>query len=105
MTHFAPFHFCTGFNMYWYERVLNDNGFKIISMETNGNYFDYICQELARTPLIIKKYSKFWYFSLSLYLIIFPLILILMLISKFSTNSHSLLCFGYHIVAEKVNNS
>lgn len=103
MTHFAPFHFSTGFNKYWYEKILSDNGFEILSLEINGNYFDYICQELARIPFIIKKYSKFWYLGFILYLIIIPLILVLMLVSKVSRGSQSLMCFGYHIIAQKNN--
>jgi len=100
-THFAPYHFCTGFNIYWYKEVLSKNNFEISAYETNGNYFDYINQELMRTPLVIKRYSIFGVFGLSLYIIILPLVLCLFLISLMSKKTEKQLCFGYHITAKK----
>jgi ubiquinone/menaquinone biosynthesis C-methylase UbiE len=35
MTHFSPYHFCTGFNRYWYEEIFKANGLDIFSIETN----------------------------------------------------------------------
>jgi len=42
LTHFAPYHFYTGFNRYFYEKHLPANGFKIIDFQENGNYFEYL---------------------------------------------------------------
>jgi SAM-dependent methyltransferase len=100
-THFAPFHFCTGFNSYWYEEVLKKEGFKIIELSTNGNYFDYVLQELVRTPLAFKRYSPLGVFSYLLYILILPLVLILFILSKFTKGSEKQMCFGYHVLAEK----
>lgn len=56
LTHFAPYHFCTGFNIYWYKNHLTENGFKIQKAENYGDYFTYFEQELARLGAVIKKY-------------------------------------------------
>lgn len=39
LTHFAPYHFSTGFNKYFYEEILNSNGFKVLEIVPNGNYY------------------------------------------------------------------
>ncbi len=101
MTHFAPYHFSTGFNIYWFETIFKDNGLEIISVERNGNYFDFICQELWRVPLIIKDYTPLSYLGYILLIIIVPLIIVLSLISLLSKGSETFMCFGYHIVAKK----
>ncbi|HKR07353.1 MAG TPA: methyltransferase domain-containing protein [Bacteroidia bacterium] len=58
LTHFAPYHFYSGFNTYFYEKCFKDSGFEIIEMTPNGNYFEYIAQEMQRLPAIASKYSK-----------------------------------------------
>lgn len=57
LTHFAPYHFSTGFNKYFYEEAFKTSGFKILEIIPNGNYYEYIAQEIRRLPSIIKKYS------------------------------------------------
>lgn len=101
-THFAPYHFCTGFNIYWYQEVLNRWGFKIKEFERNGNYFDFVLAELVRLPLVLKKHSSISIFSYLLYLLILPLSLIIWILSKVTKKSEDQLCFGYHVLAEKV---
>jgi ubiquinone/menaquinone biosynthesis C-methylase UbiE len=100
-THFAPYHFCTGFNIYWYREILAKNNFEIRSHEINGNYFDYINQELLRIPFVIKKYTFFGILGFLLYIIILPSVLLLYLISLVSKETEKQLCFGYHILAKK----
>lgn len=100
-THFAPFHFCTGFNIYWYQEILKKYNFEIIEYQTNGNYFDFLCQELLRMPLMIKRYSCLSYFGFILYIFLIPLVFILAVISKLSRGSERQQCFGYHILAKK----
>ncbi|MDF2455963.1 MAG: methylase involved in ubiquinone/menaquinone biosynthesis [Cytophagaceae bacterium] len=58
MTHFAPYHFYSGYNRFFYEWVLQKYGFEIIEMEENGNYFEYVAQELKRLESMGMKYSK-----------------------------------------------
>ena len=57
LTHFAPYHFYTGFNRYFYQEHLPKNGFEIIELVENGNYFEYLGQEVRRIPSIGKKYA------------------------------------------------
>ena len=101
-THFAPYHYCDGFNIYWYREHLESNGFKIIEYERNGNFFDYINQELLRTPITLAKYSPISVISFVLYLFIFPLVLMIYALSKLSSGSEEQLCLGYHVFAEKM---
>jgi ubiquinone/menaquinone biosynthesis C-methylase UbiE len=57
MTHFAPYHFYSGYNRFFYESVLQEQGFEIMEMEENGNYFEYLAQELKRLESIGIKYA------------------------------------------------
>ena len=100
-THFAPYHYCDGFDIYWYRKILADCGLKLVEYRRNGNYFEYILQELLRVPLMFRKYSSFRLFSFILYFPILPLVLVIYLLSKFSSRSEEQLCFGYHVLAEK----
>jgi ubiquinone/menaquinone biosynthesis C-methylase UbiE len=58
LTHFAPYHFYTGFNRYFYQEHLSKNGFDIIELVENGNYFEYLGQEVRRIPSIGEKYAN-----------------------------------------------
>ena len=40
MTHFAPYHFSTGFNRYFFEEILPRYGLSISEIKMNGNFFD-----------------------------------------------------------------
>jgi len=57
LTHFAPYHFYTGFNRYFYREHLSGNGFEIVDLVENGNYFEYLGQEVRRIPTIGEKYA------------------------------------------------
>ena len=56
LTHFAPHHYATGFNRYYYEAHLPAAGFCIEEMTTNGNYFDVVAQEVRRVKAIAQRY-------------------------------------------------
>lgn len=58
LTHFAPYHFYTGFNRYFYERYLTEYGFVIDELTENGNFFEFLAQEIHRIPDVSKKYSN-----------------------------------------------
>ncbi len=100
ITHFAPYHYYSGYNRYFYEQLLPENEFKIIELEANGNYFEYLAQEIRRIPLMAKKFSNIktgrifrWASKI-----------ILSGLERFSsldTESNNLLCFGYHVKAIK----
>ena len=57
LTHFAPYHYYTGFSRYFYEYHLPKFDFTIMEIEPNGTYFSYLQQEMNRLPYAISKYS------------------------------------------------
>lgn len=102
LTHFAPFHYYSGFNKYFFEYYLPENGFEIIEYETNGNYFEYLAQELWRLPEIAKKYANTKKGFMQKILIYF----MALLLNKYNikdTGSSELLSFGFQFIARKKN--
>ena len=101
ITHFAPYHFSSGFNRYYYETIMPENHFEIIEISRNGNYFEYFAQELLRLPGVSLKYADHGFNVLELFWITFGLI-ILNKLTKNNLGSEELLCYGYHIHAFKI---
>ncbi|MEK7497416.1 MAG: methyltransferase domain-containing protein [Patescibacteria group bacterium] len=101
-THFSPYFFATGFSINWYSKILKQNKLKILKIEGNGSFFDYLNQELCRLPIMLKNYSNLGLLSYFLYAIITPIILIIWFASKFTEGSEKQLCFGYHVLARKI---
>ena len=100
LTHFSPYHYCTGFNKYWYEIHLAAHGLKIIDIVPNGNFFEYLAQEIDRIPSVSKRYSGDKPGLLERLCIL----VILKMLSRFSkkdVESSNLLCYGYHVFATK----
>lgn len=100
LTHFAPYHFSSGLNRYWYEEHLSNNGFKDLEISPNGNYFEFIAQEIHRIPSVANRYSGGKPNFLGLVGIFF-LLRMLARFSKSDNGSSELLCFGYHIHSRK----
>ncbi|MGV8108435.1 class I SAM-dependent methyltransferase [Methanospirillum sp.] len=100
LTHFAPYHFYSGFNRYFYENHLTNNGFHIEELVENGNYFEYLAQEIRRIPSVTEKYSRKKFFPIH-YIAQQWLLWILGKYSLSDTGSDELLCFGYHVHAIK----
>lgn len=100
LTHFAPFHFSSGYNRYFYEKFLPINNFKILELQENGNYFEYIAQEIRRIPDIAERYS----YKNPSFLESISMKVILNMLGRFSSNdqgSNEILHFGYQIYAIK----
>lgn len=99
-THFAPYHFATGFSRFFYEKHLPDNGFEITDLQLNGNYFEFIAQENRRIKSIAAKYAgkKINIFQK---IIIHLNLLVLQSLSKKDKGSSELLCYGIHVFARK----
>ncbi len=57
LTHFAPYHFATGFNRYFYLHHLEKHGFTDIEIIENGNFFEFIAQELRRVDGCARQYA------------------------------------------------
>lgn len=100
LTHFAPYHFAAGLNRYWYEEHLPANDIHIQEITPNGNWFEFIGQELSRARFVSKTYSSAllgWLMLASSY----PLRAMLSLLSKSDRGSSQLLCYGYMVKATK----
>jgi SAM-dependent methyltransferase len=99
-THFAPYHFSTGLSQYWYFEHLNRFGFAEISCTPNGNFFDYIAQEIRRLPQMATEYTPLHISKLT----IFSCVVILKMLQMLSENdkgSAQYACFGWHVTATK----
>jgi ubiquinone/menaquinone biosynthesis C-methylase UbiE len=101
LTHFAPYHFYSGFSSFFYVEELKNNGFEIIEMVPNGNYFEYIAQELRRLPSVADKYSTSALITQNSRELK-KLLFLLDDLSKKDKGSSELLCFGYHVFARKL---
>jgi len=100
LTHFAPYHFATGFNSYYFNHYLSKLDFEIVEITANGNFFSYVAQELFRVPQMAEEYTGK---RLGIIKKILLLICIRML-AKISSNdkeSSKVLCYGYHVIARK----
>ncbi|WP_022752760.1 class I SAM-dependent methyltransferase [Butyrivibrio fibrisolvens] len=56
-THMAPYHFCTGFDKYWYYSILEENGFIIEKIVPNGDYYTELATDIRRLPYVLKTYG------------------------------------------------
>lgn len=99
LTHFAPYHYCTGFSSYWHEKILNEYGFDIIKINANGNYFSYLRQEILRLPIVSKKYTGKVDYIASILAVLMAMRLKKPI--KADNRSSELLNFGYLIKAVK----
>lgn len=99
LTHFAPYHFATGLSKYFYEHHLNILGYDFVDLQQNGNYFEFVAQEVRRVKRVAKQYSKGYHFldKIFTHLQLFSL----QKLSKKNNNSEELLCFGIHLLAKK----
>jgi hypothetical protein len=98
LTHFAPYHFYSGFNRFFYQTILPKYGFAIETLVARGDYFEYLAQEIRRLPHIWKKYLGVRRLFLTLYARGF---IRLMQLGYKSNESGDLLCYGYHCIARR----
>jgi hypothetical protein len=104
LTHFSPYFFQTGYSRYFYEYWLKELGYEILDMRWNGNYFEYLAQEVRRLPWVGKEFAKGsmnWMEQIALNNLLKTL-------NRFSRNdqgSEQLLAYGLHILACKMKNS
>lgn len=101
-THFAPFHFATGFSRFFYEEHLPKFDFEIVEIEKNGTFFSCLSTELMRTKLISPQYvGRKLNFIEEFF--IFMVLKILENLSKNDKKSSELWCATYHVLAKKIN--
>ena len=104
MTHFAPYHFYTGFSRYFYQHYLPLYGFEIVEIQFNGNYFEYLAQEVRRLPEIAPRYAgrrSRTPQSIALRFASLVMLKALQVFTQADTDSSELLCYGTHILAVK----
>jgi ubiquinone/menaquinone biosynthesis C-methylase UbiE len=102
LTHFAPYHFYSGFNRYFYEKYLTEFGFKIDELTSNGNFYEFLGQETRRISAISDKYLNRKTSFCEKILILF----FLKVLQKYSkldnkNKSSEILNFGFHVKAIK----
>jgi SAM-dependent methyltransferase len=99
-THFAPYHFCTGFSRFFHETQLKANGMEILELSPNGNFFEFVAQEILRTGPMAERYVGLrltWWERLARKVFLRGL-------TRMTTQdrtSWELACFGLHVRARK----
>ena len=97
--HMTPYYFYNGFSADWYKKVAELNGLEIVSIEPNGNAFDYIAQETARSINFVKNIFLKIFYKLLVYSTFLPL---MKFFSRLDKQSQDYLHFGYHVKLKKV---
>ena len=100
LTHFAPFFFQTGYSRYFYEYWLGEFGFEIEDMQWNGNFFEYLAQEIRRLPAIAEQYAQAK-METHEQMAINTILNLLGKLSERDQGSEQLLSFGIHVRARK----
>ncbi|NJN83842.1 MAG: class I SAM-dependent methyltransferase [Caldilineaceae bacterium] len=100
MTHFSPYFFYTGYSANFYNHWLGALGYSIKEMQWNGNYFQYIAQELRRLPSMCSRYAgaspTFWErYAINM------LLAFLGRVAEQNNRSEELMCYGIHVLAMK----
>lgn len=100
LTHFAPYFYQTGYSRYFYQYWLDKFGFEILDLQENGNYFEYLAQELNRLPSVANRYASENFTWLERK----AQELLLNALGRFSSRdkgSNEFLCYGLHVFAWK----
>ncbi len=100
LTHFAPYYFYTGFSRYFYEYHIPKFGLTIVDFQENGNFFEYLAQEVRRVNWVAEKYSNI---TMNRWekLVVNSMLKILEKFSDRDKGSSELLSFGCHLLAIK----
>ena len=99
ITHFAPYHFATGFNRYFYQQVLGEH-FTIVDLQANGNFYEALAQEIMRVPMVAETYSKSKVNPLEMGWLLLAL-RVLNRLNRRANSSDELSCFGSHFFGAK----
>jgi SAM-dependent methyltransferase len=102
LTHFAPYHYCSGFNRYFYEYWLPRLGLDIELIEPNGDFIEFLHQEL----LWVRKLPRpagMTRRGAALATSAVAIAAALALRCRFAQHATApeLLCFGYHVRARR----
>jgi len=100
LTHFSPHFYCTGFSSNFYTHWLRELGYEILELDYNGNYFEYLAQELHRLPWVGSEYTSTrasWRERKAMKTVLH----FLERLSQNDTGSRELLNYGLHVRAQK----
>lgn len=104
LTHYAPHFYQTGYSKYFYFYWMENLGFEVMEVAANGNYYEYLAQEMRRLPKVAELYANSklrWYEKVARQVLLAAL-------SRFSAHNHDseeLLCYGFHLLAQKKTTS
>jgi SAM-dependent methyltransferase len=105
LTHFAPYHYASGFSEYFWRYHLEGQGLQISELVPNGGYFDFLDQELGRVRSVRKRYSGWPLDPLSFVLLTLARLNLRLLASRDgprqARRSAELLSFGWFVRATK----
>jgi SAM-dependent methyltransferase len=102
LTHFAPYHYATGFNRYFYLHHLPPLGFAISDLIENGNFFEFLGQEMRRIAPMAERYFAGGPSRLEQYATQIVLGMLERMSGK-DRGSCEALCFGFHVRAVKTS--
>lgn len=95
--HMAPYHYCSGFSKYWYQHHLEVRGFEIDTLESNGDWFVLLRQEITRLGGLEREKGNWsWAFAY-----IYALLGMLYFKLRSDKQANDLACFGWHCIAVK----
>lgn len=100
LTHFAPYYYYSGFSRYFYDYVAGRCGLTIKELSFNGNYFEFLAQELLRLPSVTREWST-GSLGPTGYAAVALLLRRLRGLSTWGSRSTELLSYGIHLKAEK----
>jgi SAM-dependent methyltransferase len=92
LRHMDPYFFYSGFSNRWFEKILEENGFVIVVLDTIGDYYSWMAVEVYRTMSTHSIFAKFLLLPAFIYFHF----------KKSTEVSSSTLCMGYHVVARKI---
>ena len=101
LTHFAPYFYQTGYSRYFYEHWLGELGCAILDLDFNGNYFEYLAQEVRRYPGVAQQYAgrgPRWYEKIAARVTLRGLTRL----SAADQGSRELLSYGLHVLSRKL---
>ncbi len=100
LTHYSPYHYATGFNRYFYEHHLKELNHKSVEITANGNYFEFLAQEVRRIGTISSSFSN----KKPNLIIKISMNIVLYYLNKSSKRdggSKEILNFGYNVISIK----
>lgn len=100
LTHFAPYHYASGLSRFFYEYHLGRFDYNIMELDLNGNYFEFLAQEVRRIKRMAKEYSDI---KISMFdkVINHLLLYRLQRLSAKGGTSNEILCYGVQLFALK----